>query len=183
MFFTLQASVVHFHHWREGNLPPNSKCVACKKTCWSSECLAGMRCEWCGVTVSHLTAHLGPACARMHTRTHAHSRTHTHMHTHTHSHTRTLTHTHTETHTHSHRDAHTRTRTHTHTHTQRHTLTHTHTHSRFTSDICAFTSYVYLWSKCTNSWLIKKIFLLVKSREHCSFGYSIIINFFYLNDL
>jgi len=23
----------------------------CKKTCWSAECLAGMRCEWCGVTV------------------------------------------------------------------------------------------------------------------------------------
>ena len=116
MFFTLQASVVHFHHWREGNLPPNSKCVACKKTCWSSECLAGMRCEWCGVTVSHLTAHLGPACARMHTRTHAHSRTHTHMHTHTHTHAHS--HTHTQRHTHSHRDAHTR--------TQRHTRTHTH---------------------------------------------------------
>ncbi|XP_041361075.1 diacylglycerol kinase theta-like [Gigantopelta aegis] len=45
-----KASVIHYHHWREGNLPPNSKCVACKKTCWSSECLAGMRCEWCGVT-------------------------------------------------------------------------------------------------------------------------------------
>ncbi|KAL3888417.1 hypothetical protein ACJMK2_000785 [Sinanodonta woodiana] len=42
--------VVHYHHWREGNLPANSKCLACKKTCWSSECLAGMRCEWCGVT-------------------------------------------------------------------------------------------------------------------------------------
>ncbi|KAJ8321813.1 hypothetical protein KUTeg_000284 [Tegillarca granosa] len=44
-------NVVHYHHWREGNLPANSKCVACKKTCWSSECLAGMRCEWCGVTI------------------------------------------------------------------------------------------------------------------------------------
>ncbi|KAL8607776.1 hypothetical protein ACOMHN_039449 [Nucella lapillus] len=42
--------IVQYHHWREGNLPPNSKCVACKKTCWSAECLAGMRCEWCGVT-------------------------------------------------------------------------------------------------------------------------------------
>ncbi|CAF4225696.1 unnamed protein product, partial [Rotaria magnacalcarata] len=21
-----------------------------RKTCWSSECLAGMRCEWCGIT-------------------------------------------------------------------------------------------------------------------------------------
>ncbi|XP_033726446.1 diacylglycerol kinase theta-like isoform X2 [Pecten maximus] len=43
-------NVVQYHQWREGNLPANSKCVACKKTCWSAECLAGMRCEWCGVT-------------------------------------------------------------------------------------------------------------------------------------
>ncbi|BFZ21453.1 hypothetical protein BsWGS_24491 [Bradybaena similaris] len=49
-------NVIHYHHWREGNLPPNSKCVACKKTCWSSECLAGMRCEWCGVT-AHATCY------------------------------------------------------------------------------------------------------------------------------
>ncbi|RUS69393.1 hypothetical protein EGW08_022844, partial [Elysia chlorotica] len=47
-----ERNVIHYHHWRQGNLPPNSKCVSCKKTCWSSECLAGMRCEWCGVTVS-----------------------------------------------------------------------------------------------------------------------------------
>jgi len=33
-------------------LPGNCKCVVCKKSCWSSECLAGMRCEWCGITVS-----------------------------------------------------------------------------------------------------------------------------------
>ena len=39
------------HHWREGNLPSNSKCVVCKKTCWTSECLAGIKCEWCGITV------------------------------------------------------------------------------------------------------------------------------------
>uniref|UniRef100_A0A5S6R0V6 Diacylglycerol kinase n=1 Tax=Trichuris muris TaxID=70415 RepID=A0A5S6R0V6_TRIMR len=38
------------HHWREGNLPSNSKCAVCRKTCYSSECLAGMRCEWCGMT-------------------------------------------------------------------------------------------------------------------------------------
>ncbi len=38
------------HHWREGNLPTNSKCIVCKKTCWTSECLAGMKCEWCGIT-------------------------------------------------------------------------------------------------------------------------------------
>jgi diacylglycerol kinase (ATP) len=42
--------VRHHHHWREGNLPTNSKCAICRKTCWSSECLAGMRCEWCGIT-------------------------------------------------------------------------------------------------------------------------------------
>ncbi|VDO96237.1 unnamed protein product [Soboliphyme baturini] len=40
------------HHWREGNLPAGSKCAVCRKTCWSAECLAGMRCEWCCVTVS-----------------------------------------------------------------------------------------------------------------------------------
>ncbi|GAA50183.1 diacylglycerol kinase, partial [Clonorchis sinensis] len=39
-----------FHHWREGNLPMTSKCAACKKTCWSTECLTGVRCEWCGIT-------------------------------------------------------------------------------------------------------------------------------------
>ncbi|XP_029408767.1 diacylglycerol kinase theta isoform X5 [Bactrocera dorsalis] len=43
-------SVKHQHHWREGNLPPTSKCAYCKKTCWSSECLTGYRCEWCGMT-------------------------------------------------------------------------------------------------------------------------------------
>ncbi|XP_076437790.1 diacylglycerol kinase theta-like [Babylonia areolata] len=55
--------IVQYHHWREGNLPPNSKCVACKKTCWSAECLAGMRCEWCGVT-SHPLCYksLPPEC-------------------------------------------------------------------------------------------------------------------------
>lgn len=49
-------SVMQFHHWREGNLPANSKCQQCKKTCWSAECLAGMRCEWCGVT-AHATCY------------------------------------------------------------------------------------------------------------------------------
>ncbi|VDP80154.1 unnamed protein product, partial [Schistosoma curassoni] len=38
------------HHWREGNLPTNSKCFICRKTCWSSECLTGYRCQWCGRT-------------------------------------------------------------------------------------------------------------------------------------
>lgn len=49
------ASVNHEHHWREGNLPNNSKCALCKKTCMASECLSGFRCEWCGMTVSHVT--------------------------------------------------------------------------------------------------------------------------------
>lgn len=44
--------VHHEHHWREGNLPGNSKCALCKKTCWTTECLSGYRCEWCGITVS-----------------------------------------------------------------------------------------------------------------------------------
>ncbi len=54
MFLNFQSttSVRHHHHWREGNLPTNSKCAICRKTCWSSECLAGMRCEWCGITVN-----------------------------------------------------------------------------------------------------------------------------------
>ena len=42
--------VVQQHHWREGNLPPSSKCY-CKKSCFSAECLTGMRCEWCQMTV------------------------------------------------------------------------------------------------------------------------------------
>ncbi|ODN01016.1 Diacylglycerol kinase theta [Orchesella cincta] len=49
------SSVRHIHHWREGNLASSSKCAVCKKSCWSSECLSGYRCEWCGIT-----AH--PAC-------------------------------------------------------------------------------------------------------------------------
>ncbi|XP_054266246.1 diacylglycerol kinase theta-like isoform X2 [Macrosteles quadrilineatus] len=48
--------VHHQHHWREGNLPSNSKCAVCKKACWSAECLASYRCEWCGIT-SHAGCH------------------------------------------------------------------------------------------------------------------------------
>ncbi|XP_028026114.1 diacylglycerol kinase theta isoform X3 [Bombyx mandarina] len=40
----------HVHHWREGNLPANSKCAACRRACCSTECLTGYRCEWCGTT-------------------------------------------------------------------------------------------------------------------------------------
>ncbi|KAK6629819.1 hypothetical protein RUM43_003639 [Polyplax serrata] len=50
------SQVHHQHHWREGNLPSNSKCIVCKKNCWSAECLAGMKCEWCGMT-SHAVCH------------------------------------------------------------------------------------------------------------------------------
>ena len=39
------------HHFQEGNLPSNSKCAKCRKSCWSAECLMGMRCQWCGLTV------------------------------------------------------------------------------------------------------------------------------------
>ncbi|XP_061690076.1 diacylglycerol kinase theta-like isoform X5 [Syngnathoides biaculeatus] len=38
------------HHWREGNLSPAARCQACRRTCGSSDVLAGVRCEWCGVT-------------------------------------------------------------------------------------------------------------------------------------
>lgn len=51
--------MVHFHHWREGNLPSSSKCYVCKKTCWSGDCLTGYKCEWCGVTVSHTEGNEG----------------------------------------------------------------------------------------------------------------------------
>ena len=41
------------HHFQEGNLPGNSKCAKCKKVCSSAECLTGMRCQWCGLTVRY----------------------------------------------------------------------------------------------------------------------------------
>ncbi|XP_077990664.1 diacylglycerol kinase theta-like [Glandiceps talaboti] len=44
------SSQVVLHHWREGNLPANAKCFVCKKTCATTECIASMRCVWCGVT-------------------------------------------------------------------------------------------------------------------------------------
>ncbi|KAL3278720.1 hypothetical protein HHI36_016251 [Cryptolaemus montrouzieri] len=49
--------VHHQHHWREGNLPQNSKCALCKKNCYTVECLCGFRCEWCGLTC-HATCHV-----------------------------------------------------------------------------------------------------------------------------
>lgn len=41
----------HHHHWREGNLPSSARCEVCRKTCGSSDVLAGLRCEWCGIQV------------------------------------------------------------------------------------------------------------------------------------
>ncbi|KAG7251834.1 hypothetical protein CRUP_025194, partial [Coryphaenoides rupestris] len=39
------------HHWREGNLPSGARCEVCRRSCSSSDFLAGMRCEWCGITL------------------------------------------------------------------------------------------------------------------------------------
>ncbi|XP_070533846.1 diacylglycerol kinase theta-like isoform X3 [Ptychodera flava] len=57
------SSQVVFHHWREGNLPANAKCLVCKKTSASTECIASKRCEWCGVT-SHTGCYrsISPEC-------------------------------------------------------------------------------------------------------------------------
>ncbi|XP_007467966.1 PREDICTED: diacylglycerol kinase theta [Lipotes vexillifer] len=53
----------HLHHWREGNLPSGARCEVCRKTCCSSDVLAGVRCEWCGVQAHSLcSAALAPEC-------------------------------------------------------------------------------------------------------------------------
>ncbi|XP_041799875.1 diacylglycerol kinase theta [Chelmon rostratus] len=59
---TLQQDTFH-HHWREGNLPSAARCDVCRRSCGSSDVLAGMRCEWCGIT-SHAACYLGvpPEC-------------------------------------------------------------------------------------------------------------------------
>ncbi|XP_055977482.1 diacylglycerol kinase theta isoform X2 [Sorex fumeus] len=44
------------HHWREGNLPAGARCQVCRKTCGSSDVLAGVRCEWCGVQAHSVCA-------------------------------------------------------------------------------------------------------------------------------
>ncbi|KAK0135963.1 Diacylglycerol kinase theta [Merluccius polli] len=51
------------HHWREGNLPSGARCAACRRSCGSSDILAGLRCEWCAVT-SHAACYvvLAPEC-------------------------------------------------------------------------------------------------------------------------
>ncbi|CAI4226938.1 unnamed protein product [Auanema sp. JU1783] len=43
----------HEHHLREGNLPRDSKCCVCRKSCYSSECFTGVRCLWCGLTAHY----------------------------------------------------------------------------------------------------------------------------------
>ncbi|XP_044623967.2 diacylglycerol kinase theta isoform X3 [Equus asinus] len=53
----------HHHHWREGNLPSGARCEVCRKTCGSSDVLAGVRCEWCGVQAhSVCSTALAPEC-------------------------------------------------------------------------------------------------------------------------
>ncbi|XP_008062189.2 diacylglycerol kinase theta, partial [Carlito syrichta] len=52
------------HHWREGNLPSGARCEVCRKTCGSSDVLAGVRCEWCGTQAhSVCSAALPPECS------------------------------------------------------------------------------------------------------------------------
>ncbi|XP_016014754.2 diacylglycerol kinase theta isoform X2 [Rousettus aegyptiacus] len=51
------------HHWREGNLPPGARCEVCRKACGSSDVLAGLRCQWCGVQAHTVcSAALAPEC-------------------------------------------------------------------------------------------------------------------------
>ncbi|XP_037118931.1 diacylglycerol kinase theta-like isoform X4 [Syngnathus acus] len=60
---TRQQQGMFQHHWREGNLASSSRCHLCRRSCSSSDGLAGMRCEWCGVTC-HAACHLrvAPVC-------------------------------------------------------------------------------------------------------------------------
>ncbi|XP_049645659.1 diacylglycerol kinase theta isoform X3 [Suncus etruscus] len=46
----------HLHHWREGNPPSCARCQVCRKTCGSSDVLAGIHCEWCGTQVHSICA-------------------------------------------------------------------------------------------------------------------------------
>ncbi|KAM6220845.1 diacylglycerol kinase theta [Rhynchocyon petersi] len=53
----------YHHHWREGNLASGARCDVCRKTCGSSEVLAGLRCEWCGLQAhSVCSSALTPEC-------------------------------------------------------------------------------------------------------------------------
>uniref|UniRef100_A0A8C1WBT4 Diacylglycerol kinase n=1 Tax=Cyprinus carpio TaxID=7962 RepID=A0A8C1WBT4_CYPCA len=52
------------HHWREGNMSSGARCEVCRRTCSSSDVLAGMRCEWCGIT-AHASCYIiiPPECS------------------------------------------------------------------------------------------------------------------------
>lgn len=52
--------VVQHHHWREGNFPANSRCHSCRKSCISTECLSGLRCEWCQITLHTICVKQAP---------------------------------------------------------------------------------------------------------------------------
>ncbi|XP_032230180.2 diacylglycerol kinase theta [Nematostella vectensis] len=45
--FLEKRAVKQDHHWREGNFSASSKCVSCKHSCGSGECLASLKCSWC----------------------------------------------------------------------------------------------------------------------------------------
>uniref|UniRef100_A0A8C4HJS8 Diacylglycerol kinase n=1 Tax=Dicentrarchus labrax TaxID=13489 RepID=A0A8C4HJS8_DICLA len=59
---SLERDTFH-HHWREGNLASAARCEVCRRSCGSSDVMAGMRCEWCGIT-SHAACYLSvpPEC-------------------------------------------------------------------------------------------------------------------------
>lgn len=59
---TLEQDTFH-HHWREDNLASAARCEVCRRSRGSSDVLAGMRCEWCGIT-SHVSCYLSvpPEC-------------------------------------------------------------------------------------------------------------------------
>ncbi|XP_054648950.1 diacylglycerol kinase theta-like isoform X1 [Dunckerocampus dactyliophorus] len=71
------------HHWREGNLVSSARCEVCRRSCGSTDVLAGMKCEWCNITC-HAACYLSvapectmgrlrgmmlhPSCVRLHSR-------------------------------------------------------------------------------------------------------------------
>ncbi|XP_073778438.1 diacylglycerol kinase theta [Danio rerio] len=49
------------HHWREGNMGSGARCELCHRVCSSSDVLAGIRCEWCGIT-AHASCCVSSEC-------------------------------------------------------------------------------------------------------------------------